>query len=541
MQMQDLCVIFCLQVQLETMFPDWQTIEQQWEVIKFAMDLSPDGKYKFVHLICDRLATFLGSQEEPNYWNIGNKLRFLETLPKQRGIEPHLSDWIYLCPETGEFKFHDGSFQQSRFYMHMHITEEKHREAAVILFQDASSDQSMSVEPSGASYSLVGLGVGCEVDCLPVGLDLLQEVTRHQTVHTMRVLLNNADGLYTAVSLRVEAKRSELTFINRRVQCVKRHYHDKRVIEYIVTASQLVNLCSIPKDDPAVPHTLLIMSGSENLAEIKCSSHPEEVLRSFIRSSHHCEELEKLEKLYLSGTRIERSLKLLFGGEDNPGFPSLQELYLVDTELDAADLEALGEAVKQNKLPQLQKINLEHNTLTGSLKHLFGGEDHPGFPSLQELDLDHTNLDAADLESLREAVKQNKLPQIQKINLGWNTLTGSLKHLFGEEDHPRLPSLQELNLADTELDAADLKTLCEAVKQNKLPQLQKLHLGRNTLTSSLKHLFGGEDHPGFPSLQELDLDHTNLDAADLEALREAVKQKKLPRLQKVQGVRGMHL
>ncbi len=231
--------------------------------------------------------------------------------------------------------------------------------------------------------------------------------------------------------------------------------------------------------------------------------------------------------------KLTGKLKHLFGGEDHPGFPTLQEVDLENTKLDTKDLQALGEAVKQKKLPMLQKIDLGSNHLTGSLKHLFGGEDHPGFPSLQELYLGSTGLNAEDLEALGEAMKHNKLPQLQKIYLQWCCLTGTLKHWFGEKNHAGLVSLQELDVSSTHLDTTDLEALGEAVKQNKLPILQKINLKNNELTGCLKFLFGGEDHPGFRSLQELDLPDARLDDADVEALSEAVKQNKLPQIQKI--------
>ena len=127
----------------------------------------------------------------------------------------------------------------------------------------------------------------------------------------------------------------------------------------------------------------------------------------------------------------------------------------------------------------LQKINLYHNKLTGNLKYLFGGQDHLGFPSLQELGLKKTQLDKMDIEALSKAVKQKKLPQLQKLDLSWTKLTGSLKHLFGGEDHPGFLSLQELVLPSTKLHAADLEALGEVVRESKLPQLQKMDLSFN--------------------------------------------------------------
>ncbi len=240
--------------------------------------------------------------------------------------------------------------------------------------------------------------------------------------------------------------------------------------------------------------------------------------------------LTQLKTLRLALNTLTGCLKDLLEGPDHPGFPSLEILDLGNTHLSWEDVESLREAVRAGKLPHLKELDLLENTLTGCLKDLFGGPDHPGFPSLEILDLGKTALNWEDVKSLSEAVRAGKLPYLKELKLSWNTLTGCLKDLFGGPDHPGFLSLEILDLGKTDLNRENVESLGEAVQAGKLPQLKKLNLKWNTLTGCLKDLFGGPDHPGFPSLENLDLWNTHLNQEDVESLSEAVRARKLPQL-----------
>ncbi len=258
-----------------------------------------------------------------------------------------------------------------------------------------------------------------------------------------------------------------------------------------------------------------------------------------------CGRLPQLKKLDLAWNYLTDFLKHLdwnkrtdylkhLLGDPEVRFTSLEELGLNSGYTCAADftadLHVLAEAVKCGRLPQLKKLNLGWSKRTDCLKHLLGDPD-VRFTSLEELYLDYTSLSAADLQVLAEAVKCGRLPQLKKLNLSWNNLTDSLKHLLEDPDI-RFTSLEELYLDYTSLSAADLQVLAEAVKCGRLPQLKKLKLWGNTLTDCLKHLLGDPD-VRFTSLEELDLDDTDLSAADLQVLKEAIECWRLPQLEKL--------
>ncbi len=124
------------------------------------------------------------------------------------------------------------------------------------------------------------------------------------------------------------------------------------------------------------------------------------------------------------------------------------------------------------------------------LHHLFEGPDqpeyqfraqHPGFPCLQELSLCGTHLGQVSMDCIRKAVQVGKLPQLKDLHLSENTLTRCLTVLLGGQDHPRFSCLEQLNLCNTYLDQEDVVCLSEAVRAGQLPVLKKLHLRRNNL------------------------------------------------------------
>ena len=254
---------------------------------------------------------------------------------------------------------------------------------------------------------------------------------------------------------------------------------------------------------------------------------------TFLGKALKQKKLPVIEELGLSRNVLTGKLQKLFG-EDHPGIPTLKVLNLEDTKLDADDLKTLGEAIQQKKLPQIQSLDFKKNTFTGNLKNLFGLDDHPGFSQLQSLNLESAHPNTEDLRVISEAVKQMKLPKLAKIDLDYNELTGQLKHLFGATEHPGFASLQVLFLGNTKLGTEDLEAISKAARQGKIPRIEDVRPDGNSLTGKLKHLFGDKGHPGFPHLKTLDLHNAELGGADLQAISTASKQGKLPQLQDIQ-------
>ncbi len=101
--------------------------------------------------------------------------------------------------------------------------------------------------------------------------------------------------------------------------------------------------------------------------------------------------------------------------------------------------------------------------------------------SVETIDLKYADLNKAEIRRLFKAIKAGKLPQLKELEL-WNTLTGHLNDLFGGPDHPGFPSLEKLVLRDAHLNREDVESLSEAVRAGKLPKLNKLSLSHNDLS-----------------------------------------------------------
>ena len=166
-----------------------------------------------------------------------------------------------------------------------------------------------------------------------------------------------------------------------------------------------------------------VVSGMNSLKEIyvKECKMEKPVAESVLTGLANCHELRELR---LVGNNLSNCLGKLFpSGHDHPGFPHLNLLFLSKTYLSQEDLLILSCFAGKNKLPQLRKLDLSFSEVTGSLKCLLGGTGHPGFPYLQQFSLVKTELSQEDLISLGEAVNQNRMPQLRKLRLDNNDLS----------------------------------------------------------------------------------------------------------------------
>ena len=178
-------------------------------------------------------------------------------------------------------------------------------------------------------------------------------------------------------------------------------------------------------------------------------------------------------------------------------------------------------------ITHLSKLNLSRNTLTGCLSR-FLSDSHHGLPELSFLRLDNTALNKDDLQHLSNITQNYKLPKLRVLNLSQNILTGCLSR-FLPDQHPGLPELKNLNLGYTKLNKDDIQHLSIIMFNNKIPNLLKMELRGNTLTGYLSS-FLPDPHPGLPKLNNLGLNYTALNKEDLTHLTHLIKTHKLPRL-----------
>ena len=238
----------------------------------------------------------------------------------------------------------------------------------------------------------------------------------------------------------------------------------------------------------------------------------------------HCTHLVTFD---LQQNVLTNNLSTCFGAADHPGFPSLETINLNETQLSEKDVRCLFAALRNGKLPILKNLGFSPVTLTNCLADVLSAADHPAFPFLEKLDLSGKGLTRADLKPLHRAIDEGKLSKMKKLNLSHNTLTNCVKQLRCGSHDLRLSILDELNLSCTRLSKADVKGLSEALTNNKLPKLTHLDLSGNTLTGCLPELLRSvSEH-----LVHLNLSHARLKNIDVKGLCHTTKDKKFTQLQ----------
>ena len=132
-----------------------------------------------------------------------------------------------------------------------------------------------------------------------------------------------------------------------------------------------------------------------------------------------------LQDLRLVGNNLTNCLRNLFPVNSGSGleFKYLRRLLINETNLSRDDLQVLARSFHCNRLPQLVDLDLSGNELTGTLRSLLCGPNHPGFPNLRFLVLKRTRLNEDDLVSVHEVVYQKRMPQLRSLCLEENNLS----------------------------------------------------------------------------------------------------------------------
>ena len=142
--------------------------------------------------------------------------------------------------------------------------------------------------------------------------------------------------------------------------------------------------------------------------------------------------LPTLKKLVLVETKIrEEDLDFLFK-TDAAYLPELEELVLANEKLAVPDIKGLFQAIHQDNLPHLKKFVLSYIVLTDSFADLIGDVDLSGFHRLKELCLERTEPNEEDIQKLMGAIKKNKFPSLEILNLATYTRDESMHKAIEE-------------------------------------------------------------------------------------------------------------
>ena len=128
-----------------------------------------------------------------------------------------------------------------------------------------------------------------------------------------------------------------------------------------------------------------------------------------------------------------------------------------------------------SKCFSLTGVHFSQIKITNSLKYFLGGPGHPGFTSLQSLQLCNSQLSKEDVDSLANVTMQNKLPNMHNLIISGNRLAGCLKKLLL---NIRYPFLEQLMLNENEITLSDVNDLSQAIGWNKFPVLNSLTIDR---------------------------------------------------------------
>ena len=186
----------------------------------------------------------------------------------------------------------------------------------------------------------------------------------------------------------------------------------------------------------------------------------------------------KLKLLNISNNCLTDCIEALLSESD---FPELGQLEMRNGQLCKTDITSLSKAVHQKKLLKLKALDVTGNLLTDCMAELVGERSHPGFPCLKEVVLKQCGLNGNDLNSLGCAVSEGKIPSLELLYLSKNNLTGCLGKLLGIADCHLFLSLEYLQLENAKLSGSDIAEISAAISSEQLPRLDQLVLTNNNL------------------------------------------------------------
>ena len=214
--------------------------------------------------------------------------------------------------------------------------------------------------------------------------------------------------------------------------------------------------------------------------------------------------------------------------EESPVFT----LCSMNMEMSRNDIKLLSDAADKGCLGNLKYLDLSGNTLTDLIEYLVSGEDQDGFRSLEILDVSNTGLSTADVKSLFTALHKGKFPKLIELNFLTAPLTDCLSVIFQAVDHPAFPFSKQLMLQGSSITKDDIKCIHKTLCDRKLQDLVEINLSYNKLTDCMTELLGKDDHFIFETLRSFDLSHTELSTMDVKILFIAFHQEKFPNLRK---------
>ncbi len=232
-----------------------------------------------------------------------------------------------------------------------------------------------------------------------------------------------------------------------------------------------------PNHIPMVPIMCGAWGEQEVLDLMKCRFSKQDVIT--IAEANRHDLLPSVKKIILvSNKNASGQLGALLGSST---WHVLQVFHIRECNLTVDDIRDLSEANKAGYLPCVQQLYLSWNkALSGQLSLLLIHD----WSCLEELDLAHCELTTEDAEALNQANQLQYLPCLKKLNLqGFHNISGA--RLASLLSH-RWPVLQYLSLPWCSLTPADCDTLLDACRHGRLPQLSWLGIRNNHIPDEMR-------------------------------------------------------
>ena len=131
------------------------------------------------------------------------------------------------------------------------------------------------------------------------------------------------------------------------------------------------------------------------------------------------------------------------------------------------------------------------------------------------------------MRNLSQAIQFNKLPSLEYLDISHNNLTGCIETLLNQRKGAILEHFKGINLASTQLNKQDVKSIAKSIADDRFCNLKYLNLAGNQLTRLIAEFFEGK---GLASIQHLDFSFSDLGTEEFLLISEAIEYGKLPML-----------
>ena len=393
---------------METYFPSWEVITKHPEVAKFICGLMSDPRPLVDHVytafhehVLEKMRT---SDRVPDIDRSLYEFLYQESAVPLPGSALHNQHINYYSYRYGPGDM-TPVFIPCKLYMFKHIKEDVtlgHRTPEPGVTGCTDPGQS---EPNSFNNQECAIWIHVPDESLTERLlSLCRTISASQPVTDFHLELKS-DDRYDLTEANVPIMSKEPKSL------VLEHLNaSSSVLTYLLQheSLQVLRLEFTRLHDGAVP----LIFNHRNLKVLSLSgAHMSHEMCEYV--CHHLGDLVHLEYIDLSFSDLSCVSSIRLSNTTSP-----VTLKLEDTNMAA---ELFNSICQLTSVMKLKELDLSGNTLTGCLHQLLS-KPRQGLQSLEELDLNYTELNKNDIEVLTRAVQRHVLPELKVLNLRSNNL-----------------------------------------------------------------------------------------------------------------------